>query len=192
LFPQTLKGFGAEPMIKPALLAAALIAPLLLAACETPMPTIYAPAPGPRAVGFSELRLEPGRYRITYRGGPGAPPTQVSDYALLRASDLALRDGYDWFRVSDRHLDRVGYAGGSSVSFGVGGASFGRHSAVGVGVGQSFPLGDSGVILAQTLEVMLGKGPPPRDADVYDAREIRRAIGPRTGPPMGPPPRPAT
>ena len=174
-------------MIRPAVLA--LVAALALTACETAMPTIYAPAPGPRAVGFSELRLEPGRYRITYRGGPGAPPAQVSDYALLRAADLALAEGYDWFRVSDRHLDRVGYAGGSSVSFGVGGASFGRHSAVGVGVGKTIPLGDNGEILAETLEVVMGKGPPPRDADVYDARDIRRTIGPRAVPPVGPGPR---
>ena len=174
------KGFGAELMIKPALLA--LTAALALSACETPMPTIYAPAPGPGAVGFSELRLEPGRYRITYRGGPGAPPDQVSDYALLRAADLALAGGYDWFRVADRHLDRVGYVGGSSVSFGVGGASFGRHSAVGAGVGKSIPLGDNGEILAQTLEVMMGKGAPPHDADAYDAREIRHTIGPRAAP----------
>ena len=164
-------------MIKPVLLAAT--AALALAACETPTPTLYAPASGPQAVGFTEMRLEPGRYRITYRGGPGAPPNQVSDYALLRAADLALADGYDWFRVSDRRLDRVGYRGGSSVSFGVGGASFGRHSAVGVGVGKSFGLGDNGPILAQTLEVLMGKGPPPHDADVYDAREIRHTIGPR-------------
>jgi hypothetical protein len=156
-------------MIKPALLA--LSAALALAACETPTPTIYAPARGPQAVGFSEMRLEPGRYRITYRGGPGAPPDQVSD--------LALADGYDWFRVSDRRLDRVGYGGGSSLSLGVGGASFGRHSAVGVGVGKTFGLSDSGPVLAQTLEVLMGKGPPPHDADVYDAREIRRTIGPR-------------
>jgi len=164
-------------MIKPALLA--ISAALALAACETPQPTIYAPAVGPQAVGFSEMRLEPGRYRVTYRGGPGAPAAQVEDYALLRAADLALAGGYDWFRVSDRRLDQVGYAGGSSFSLGLGGASFGRRSAVGVGVGKTFGMGDSGPILAQTLEVLMGKGPRPRDADVYDAREIRRTIGPR-------------
>lgn len=165
-------------MIKPAL--PALLAALALAACQTPMPTIYAPAPGAGAVGYSEMRIEPGRYRVTYRGGPGAPLAQVSDYALLRAADLALADGYDWFRVSDRRLERVGEGGGSSVSFGVGGASFGRHSSVGVGLGKSFDLGGGGPALAQTLEVMMGKGAAPHDVDVYDAREIRRTIGPRT------------
>jgi hypothetical protein len=161
--------------MKPALFA--LIGFLALTACETPQPTRYTPAAGPRAVGFSEQRIEPGRYRITFRGGPGAPAAQVADYALLRAADLALADGYDWFRVYDRHVAEVG-GGGPYVSLGVGGASFGRHSAVGGGVSHGMDLG-GGPSLAQSMEVVMGKGAPPRDADVYDAREVRKAIGPR-------------
>ncbi|HEX5378908.1 MAG TPA: hypothetical protein VFW47_10055 [Phenylobacterium sp.] len=162
-------------MIKPVLLAVAACA--ALSACATPTPTAYGPASGPRAVGFSEFRLEPGRYRITFRGGPGAPAAQVADYALLRAADLALADGYDWFRVYDRRIE--GETGnGPRVSLGVGGASFGGHSAVGVGVSRGFELG-GGPSLTQTLEVVMGKGDAPRDPDVYNAREVRGAIGPR-------------
>jgi outer membrane protein TolC len=149
----------------------------LLSACAT-TPTVYGPAAGPTAVGFSEYRIEPGRYRVTFQGGPGAPLEQVSDYALLRAADLALAEGYDWFRVSDRYLRQDGSDRGPRLSLGAGGADFGRRSAVGVGVGTSFNLG-GGAAVAQTLEVMMGKGTPPRDADVYDAREIRRVIGGR-------------
>jgi outer membrane protein TolC len=149
----------------------------LLSACAT-TPTVYAPAAGPKAVGFSEYRIEPGRYRITFQGGPGAPLEQVSDYALLRAADLAIADGYDWFRVSDRYLRQAGASSGPRFSVGAGGADFGRRSSVGLGVGTSFNLG-GGASVAQTLEVMMGRGPPPRGADVYDAREIRRVIGAR-------------
>ena len=56
-----------------------------LGACAT-APTVYGPAPRAQGVGFSEMRIEPGRYRVTFRGGPGAPIAQVSDYALLRAA----------------------------------------------------------------------------------------------------------
>lgn len=150
---------------------------LSLAACAT-APTVYAPAAGPKAVGYSEYRIEPGRYRITFRGGPGAPPEQVADYALLRAADLALADGYDWFRVSDRLMRQAGPQSGPRISLGTGGTDFGRRSAVGVGVGTSFNLG-GGPALAQTIEVMMGKGEPPRGVDVYDARAIRRTMGPR-------------
>ena len=72
----------------------AAAASLALSACAT-APTLYQASNGPQAVGYSEYRIEPGRYRITFRGGPGAPAQQVADYALLRAADLALAEGYD-------------------------------------------------------------------------------------------------
>lgn len=153
------------------------LAALALAACAT-APTRYQPATGPAAVGYSEFRLEPGRYRITFRGGPGAPPQQVADYALLRAAELALAEGYDWFRVADRIVRQEGGGSGPRISLGAGGADFGRRSSVGVGVGTSFDLG-GGPALSQTLEVVMGKGEPPRTADVYDARAIRATLGGR-------------
>jgi hypothetical protein len=160
--------------MKRALLAAALC--LSMAACATEA-THFQPVARPGGVGFSELRIEPGRYRVTFQGGPGAPEAQVQDYALLRAADLALADGYDWFRVVDREIRQTGY-GGSSVSLGFGGMSFGRHSATGVGVGTGFPL-SGGPALQASLEVLMGKGPRPAGEDVYDARGVRASIGGR-------------
>ena len=155
-----------------------LAACAVLTACAT-APTVYAPAAGPKAVGFSEYRIEPGRYRITFRGGPGAPIEQVADYALLRAADLAIAEGYDWFRVADRSTMQAAPNNGPRLSIGGGGGGGGFRSGVGVGVGTSFNLG-GGPSLAQTIEVLMGKGPRPSDRDTYDAREIRRNIGPRT------------
>lgn len=153
------------------------LAALTLAACAT-APTVYQPAVGPGAVGYSEYRIEPGRYRITFQGGPGAPPQYVTDLALLRAADLAIAEGYDWFRVSDRFLqgqpDR-----GPRVSLGVGGASFGRRSGVGLGVGTSGMSLGGGPSVSSTLEVVMGRGERPRGADVYDARAIRQSLGAR-------------
>ena len=48
-------------------------AALSLSACAA-APTLYQPAQGPQSVGYREYRIEPGRYRITFQGGPGAPP----------------------------------------------------------------------------------------------------------------------
>jgi hypothetical protein len=172
-----LNGFSAWSETSMIRLIAPLAAALALSACAS-APTVYQPAAGPRAVGFSDMRIERDRFRITFQGGPGAPPEQVADYALLRAADLALEQGYDWFRVTDRTMSRRGGDGGSRLSVGTGSASFGRHSAVGVGLGTSFDLG-GGPALAQTIEVLMGKGAPPRDPDVYVAREVRQSVGAR-------------
>jgi len=151
---------------------------LALAACAT-APTRFQPATGPGAVGYSELRIEPGRYRVIFQGGPGAPAAQVQDYALLRAADLALAEGADWFRVTGRSVEQTGYSG-SSLSFGVGGATFGSHSAAGVGVSSGVPI-SGGASLAATLEVLIGRGPRPPGTEVYDAHAVHAAIGGRMG-----------
>jgi hypothetical protein len=154
-----------------------LLAALSVAACASE-PTHYQPAAKPGAVGFSEMQIEPGRYRITFRGGPGAPPEQVTDYALLRAAELALAQGYDWFQVYDRRVGAVGGGDGPTIGLGIGGMNFGRHSAVGGSVGTGFDLG-GGPELASTIEVVFGRGPKPPAPNAYDAHEVRRTIGAR-------------
>ena len=155
------------------------LAALSLAACAS-APTRYQPAAGPEAIGYSEYRIEPGRYRVMFRGGYGAPAGQVMDYALVRAADLAIAEGYDWFRISDRFVSSTpGGYGGPRISLGVGGADYGHSSAVGVGVGTGFNLGggDGGGAAVATLEVFMGRGPKPSGVDVYDARAVRSTLG---------------
>lgn len=160
--------------MKPLILAAA--AALLLSACAT-VPTQYQAADGPRSVGYSDYRIEPGRYRITFRGGPGAPPQQVADYALVRAADLAIANGYYWFRVADRFMEGQPDSG-PRLGVGVGGGNYGRRSGVSLGVGTSFNLG-GGPSVASTIEVVMGRGERPRGQDIYDARALRRSLGER-------------
>ncbi|HEV2365912.1 MAG TPA: hypothetical protein VGS12_17110 [Caulobacteraceae bacterium] len=164
---------------KTALVAAALASMLLLAACETP--TYFQPAANSGGVGYKEMRLEPDRWRVTFQGGGGAPAAQVADYALLRAAQITLRDGDDWFMVTERWGAETGGSGGS-VSIGGGGASFGEHSGVGLGVGTSFPLG-GGPALTESLEFVEGKGAKPAGPAYYDARGVESEIGPRAAPP---------
>jgi len=156
--------------------AALAVSGLSLSACAT-APTLYQPAAGPAAVGYSEYRIEPGRYRVTFRGGPGAPAQQVADYVLRRAADIAIADGYDWFRVAGRSTDVLPDTG-PRLSVGVGGGSYGRRSGVGVGVSQGIPLG-GGPSVSQTIEVVMGRGDRPRAADAYDARALRQNLGPQ-------------
>lgn len=159
------------------LLIAAVGSALALAACATP--TRYGPATSPRAVGYSEVAIEPGRFRIVFRGGSGGRPQLASDYALLRAAELTLANGGDWFQVANRSTD-VGPPSGPAFSIGLGGASFGRHSALGLGT--STGVGGDATYIA-SLEIVVGRGPKPDTPETYDARAVSSSLHARL--PMG-------
>jgi hypothetical protein len=150
---------------------------LALGACATPVS--YGPAISPRASGFTEQRIENDRFRVTFRGaGQGA---QINDFALLRASELTLQQGFEWFRIVGRSED-VGQHNGPRMSVGTGSTNYGRRSAVGVGIGTSFDLG-GGPMREVALEIKMGAGPTPNDRDVYDARSVMTSVRSRMGPP---------
>ncbi|MEQ7155655.1 CC0125/CC1285 family lipoprotein [Brevundimonas aurifodinae] len=165
-------------MIRPLMIAASALS---LAACASLAP--YGPQAGPGGQGYAEQRIESDRYRVTYNG-VGAPGP-VADLALLRAADLTLEQGYDWFEVTQRYVDgRPDSAGGFRPSVSVGyGSTSGRYggyrysgSSTGVGVGLNF----SGPSPTSTmLEVRMGSGPVPDRGEAYDAREVRSALSGR-------------
>jgi hypothetical protein len=141
----------------------------LLGGCETA---------GAPPVGPTDTAIEPGRYRITFRGVSGASGPEIEDRALLHAANLALMQGYDWFRVTSR---TGGYAGPTSPQFsiGIGGGSFGRGG--GFDIGGSRTVGGEPSYVAD-MEVVFGKGAKP-GIDAYDARSVIASLGPRLGQP---------
>lgn len=160
-------------------------AALALAACASTPPT-YAPAASPTASGFSERQIESNRYFVTYRASSGADSALLSDYALLRAADITLENGRDWFWVDRRAFDGQGtYRSGPSVGIGIGGARIGGSSATGASVGVNFPFGGSSGerATAAMLEIRFGEGPKPDDANAYDARAIAANVRARLAQP---------
>lgn len=157
--------------------AFAVLTLLALAACATAVGTAYAPA-GKGGYGYSDTRIEEGRYRITFAGDGATSPEAVEDFALLRAAELALAGGYDWFRVVGRSLDEQ-EKGGIGIGAGVGGG--GRN--VGVGVGGNLGKVGARKFYTARLEVIFGKGEKPADAQgVYDARSLSDSIRARIAP----------
>ena len=145
----------------------------LLIGCAATGPTAYGPADDGR-FGYEETRIEEDRFRVVYRGSGGMAPGAVEDYALRRAAELTLANGYDWFRVVFRDLSHE-ERGGVSVGAGFGTGSYGRRGGVGVGVG-----GDVGKVGAQDyftvrIEVLMGEGETPEDGDAYDAEQVLNA-----------------
>ncbi len=143
---------------------------LLIAACATAGPAEYGPADA-KGFGYTEQRIESDRYRIAYQGSGGMPPEMVEDYALRRAAELALANGYDWFRVTGRSIDRE-ERGGVSVGTGFGTSSYGRRSSVGVGVGADLGKVGAQEFFIARMDVLFGAGEAPDEGDAYDARSV--------------------
>ena len=91
---------------KSAAFALALTPAAGLAACATPTP--YQPnVPGQSTSGgFSEIRLEPDRWRVTLAGNSLTSRETVEGYLLYRAAELTVAQGYDTFTIVDRHTDK--------------------------------------------------------------------------------------
>ncbi len=155
----------------------------LLAACATSPPP-YAASSGANAAGYSETQIESNRYYVTYRARGTADAQLIQDYALLRAADLTLQNGREWFWVDHRSVDEGdGYDSGPRIGVGIGGGSYGSHSGGSVGVGMSFPLGQRGATAhSATLEIRFGEGPKPDAENAYDARAISTNLRSRATP----------
>lgn len=156
-------------------LAAVAASILVLGGCASLAP--YGPQAGQGGQGYSEAPIEANRYRVTYNGV--GDPGPVADYALLRAAELTLDRGYDWFEVTQRWIDgRPGSRGGvdPSVSIGIGSSRYGNYSGSGIGVGLGLNLSGPSAT-STTLEVVMGRGTKPDSPVAYDAREVTRALG---------------
>lgn len=157
-------------MLRPLMIAAVLVG---LSACASA--PRYAPATVEGGMGYSERQIETGRYFVTYRAGGDADAALLQDYALLRAAELTLQAGREWFWVDRLSIEPSGHGGGGpSIGVGVGGGTWGGRGGGGVGVGINVPVGAGGPARARAaiLEIRFGQGPKPDEANAYDARAI--------------------
>jgi hypothetical protein len=86
--------------------AAALLLSAGLAACATPTPYQPFVKSGSTTGGYSDVRVEPNRYRVSFSGNSLTSRETVEGYLLYRAAELTAQNGYDWFSVVDRNTDR--------------------------------------------------------------------------------------
>jgi hypothetical protein len=118
---------------------------------------------------------------VIFSGDGATPPEVVEDYALLRAAELAVENGYDWLRIVGRTVDEQ-QKGGVGLGAGLGGG--GRN--VGVGVGGNLGTVGARRFYTARLEVLFGKGEKPAEdqgGPVYDAHSVIDTIGGRMAPP---------
>lgn len=73
-------------------------AALSLSACTTTRPA-YQATTGGQGTGYFSERVGTDRYTVGYRGNKAMSAAQVAEYALLRAAELTVENGQQWFAV---------------------------------------------------------------------------------------------
>ena len=141
---------------------------LILGACAST--TDYGPAASGGGYGYSDQAIETNRHRVSFRG---RNRQEAEDGALRRAAEVTQEKGFDHFTVVSRDLDTQRRTNGSSI--GIGGATGGRNSCIGLGV--NVPLGGGSEDVTVRLEIIMGAGDRPDAPRSYDASSVLGNLG---------------
>lgn len=173
-------------MFKPVLLAAT--AALALSACATATP--YGPASPDSRYGYSQQRIEGDRFRVNFAGNSVTSRDQVEMSLLLRAAEVTVENGGDWFTTVNRATDRDTRLTGGTDPFYYDryspfwGPSW-RYSRRGLWSPWRDPFGPDFDVrqidrYEATSEIVIGRGrKPANDPNAFDAREVIDNVGPR-------------
>ena len=74
---------------------------LLLVACAT----AYKPAKKESANGYFDVKLQEGMYEILFNGNENTTARRANDFALLRAAEVCLENGYQSFAIERKTED---------------------------------------------------------------------------------------
>ena len=165
-----------------------------LAACQTATP--YQPLqPGAvGAGGYSEVRLEQDRWRVTFQGNGLTSRETVESYLLYRAAELTIAQGFDWFetveRKTDKHTETFAQPDPFYGRYGFGWHPYWRYYGGGFGWRHWDPFwGDpfwADEVDVQTVEkyeasseiIMHHGAKPAGDTRAFDARDVTANLGP--------------
>ena len=164
-----------------------------LAACQTATP--YQPLrPGyADAGGYSDLRLEQDRWRVTFQGNSLTSRETVESYLLYRAAELTVAQGYDWFETVERKTDKhtETYADTDPFGrYGYGWHPYWRYYGGGHGWrhwdpfwGDPFWADDIDIQTVEKYEasseiIMHHGAKPTGDSRAFDARDVTANLGP--------------
>lgn len=152
-----------------------------LAACVTPTP--YQPAP-PDGFGYSEVRLDQNKYRVSFRGNALTKRETVEDYLLYRAAELTMQNGFTHFLIIGRDTEAK-----TSYRYWIdsyGGRGWFYHGFPGWRRDPFYdPFGPSYDVqpvttYTATAEIILVKSAvQDGEARAFDAQQVLAAVGPR-------------
>ena len=120
-----------------------LAATAALGACGSAAPT-YQAAGGPNSAGHYAAPAGNGRHVVTYTGTKEMSAAQVAEYALLRAAELTVESGQEWFAVIQASTAQVAPRGANEIQGRTG--SVLSTGSTGTGTGGDQSTRDAGVM----------------------------------------------
>ncbi len=158
-----------------------LLSLCFLAACgSTPD---YKEAKNDQSPGYFERQLTENQYRIGFVGKNGMSESKVKDFALLRAAEVTLDKGYDWFMIlgdasSQKTTERTRIEPSVrhhhvSRSCGLLGCTT-THSPASFGMSVA-SISESNQYKT-SLEISMGKGEPKDANRVFDAKALKENL----------------
>ena len=164
-----------------------VLAVLIMAGCASQPDYIQAKKGG---FGYTESKLSDTQYRVHFKA-KGSDKGKAMDYAMLRAAELTLLEGYDWFVVTDREtlVDKETVQATPAAGFS---QRYARVTECGVLTCRTsyhpttqfetgvFVGGSQQSEIESILSIEMGKGTRPTSATSFDAREVRDNLQPKT------------
>lgn len=139
--------------------------------------------------GYTESKLSETQYRVHFKAR-GSDKGKAMDYAMLRAAELTLLGGYDWFVVTDREtlVDKETVQTSPTAGFsrryarvtdcGVLTCRTSYHPTTQLETGV-FIGGSQQSEIESILNIEIGKGTRPTSIASFDAREVRENLQPK-------------
>ncbi|MGB5247370.1 MAG: hypothetical protein WBM54_10815 [Woeseia sp.] len=165
---------------------ATVLAALAMAACASSPQ--YVAADDSDDFGHYSTKLADNRYRVVYNGNDRINLNKTKDYALLRAAELTLQEGYSWFEVVDRATTTketgsrephsgVGVERSYEVERNCGLLGCSERVRPSTTVGMHVETGSPESAHSYALEVLMGNGEiPEKGGNFYDASSVAKSI----------------
>jgi len=153
---------------------------LLLLGCATPQPTAYQESSAESDFGYNETKLTETQYRIEFVGNRFTEESQINDYAMLRAAEVTIQKGYDWFTILTSETDRetktrpdmqVSAATNNRVTRKcglLGCSSYVTSDFSGAGINTNVVDGKA----TTTMQISMGSGEAKNPSSVFNAKEL--------------------
>ena len=161
-----------------------LASALTLGACASSTPR-YVAADDATDYGHYTRKISEDRYRVNFNGDRHTNLQEARDFTLLRAAEITMSEGYDWFQIVDRETSTTEKPQ-PSMEFDYE-HSYTTYRSCGLiscsesvrpTTWQRTRLDSTRTksVHTHSIEIVLGKGEMPEDGHYYDATDVIKTL----------------